>query len=95
MTSEQTRPVDHQDRAASGPGRRERVAALLHTRPGRAVGLVVLAVAWLAAYQVNGPAWDGLLYGVLGMDRSARLTETLHFFGYDTVKITLMLSATA
>ena len=58
----------------------------------RVVGLISLGALWVAAYTLNGPAWDGLLYGLAGMDRSARLTETLHFFGYDTVKITLMLA---
>jgi len=45
----------------------------------------------VAVYQLNGVVWDSLLYGLAGMDRTARLTETLHFFGYDTVKITLLL----
>jgi uncharacterized membrane protein YraQ (UPF0718 family) len=68
-----------------GPG------AWTRTPTGRAVGLAILAAAWVAAYQVNGPVWDGLLYDAFGMDRTARLTETVHFFGYDTVKITLLL----
>lgn len=81
---------------APGHGRvdgvRGRVSAWRHTRPGRVVGLVGAAVAWVVAYQLNGPVWDGLVYGVAGMDRDARLTETLHFFAYDTVKIALLLT---
>lgn len=98
MTAEQTHSSDQTDSSvqpepavAGSGGVRARSAAWLHTRPGRTVGLTALALAWVVAYQVNGPVWDGLLYDLFGMDRTARLTETLHFFGYDTVKITLML----
>jgi uncharacterized membrane protein YraQ (UPF0718 family) len=91
MTSEQTRSAAEQNAAAPGTGLHERLTAWSHTPRGRSAGLAALAVAWVAAYQLNGPAWDGLLYGAFGMDRTARLTETVHFFGYDTVKITLLL----
>lgn len=70
---------------------RRRLVAWSRTPRGRLAGLVSLAVAWVAAYRANGPLWDGLLYDMFGMDRTARLTETLHFFGFDTVKITLLL----
>ena len=33
-----------------------------------------------------------MLYDLLGMAADDRLTETLHFFFYDTVKIALLLS---
>jgi uncharacterized membrane protein YraQ (UPF0718 family) len=91
MTSAQTHRAAHQHATAPAAGPRARVTAWSHTSWGRAAGLAALGVLWVAAYQLNGPAWDGLLYGAFGMDRAARLTETLHFFGYDTVKITLML----
>ena len=56
------------------------------------VGLLVGGVLiWVALYQLNGPLWDGLLYNLFGMDKHARLTETLNFFVYDSVKITLLL----
>jgi hypothetical protein len=71
---------------------RRRLVAWSRTPRGRLAGLAGLAVAWVTAYRVNGPLWDGLPYEVFGMDRTARLTETLHFFGYDTVKITLLLA---
>jgi uncharacterized protein len=56
-------------------------------------GLVVAAAAglWWLAFWVNARIWDWLLYDLFGMDPEARLTETLHFFLYDTVKITLLL----
>ena len=36
--------------------------------------------------------WDTLFYDVLGMAPDDRLTSSLHFFFYDTVKICLLLS---
>ena len=58
----------------------------------RLVGaLAGAAVVWWVLYSVNLPFWDWLLHDVFGMDPDARLTETLHFFFYDTVKITLLL----
>jgi len=49
------------------------------------------AAVWVAAYWVNGWLWDRFLYDRLGMNPTDRLTETLHFFLYDTIKIGLML----
>lgn len=62
------------------------------TRTGRGVTLAGVAGAWALAYWVNGWLWDVVFYELLGMDPDARLTETLHFFFYDTVKIALLLS---
>ena len=62
------------------------------TRRGQGVSLAALAGLWALAYWVNGRLWDVVLYDVFGMDPTARLTETLHFFFYDTVKIALLLS---
>jgi hypothetical protein len=58
------------------------------------LGLTVVAAAglWWLAFWVNARIWDWLLYDLFGMDPDARLTETLHFFLYDTVKITLLLA---
>jgi len=47
---------------------------------------------WVLAYWVNGWLWDRVLYDVLGMNPDDRLTETIHFFVYDTIKITLLLT---
>lgn len=63
------------------------------TTRGRWVVLAVAALAWVAAYRLNRWLWDRLLYDGFGMDPSARLTETVHFFLYDTVKISLLLVA--
>jgi hypothetical protein len=59
---------------------------------GRWLALSAAAAAWAGAYWVNGWSWDRLLYDVAGMPPKARLTETLHFFLYDTVKISLLLA---
>ena len=59
---------------------------------GRWLTLAVPAAAWVAAYWVNGWLWDRFLYDALGMARAARLTETIHFFLYDTIKIALLLA---
>ena len=61
-------------------------------RSGRGVTLAGLAVLWALAYWVNEWLWDRVFYDVIGLDPEARLTETLHFFFYDTVKIALLLS---
>jgi uncharacterized membrane protein YraQ (UPF0718 family) len=47
---------------------------------------------WVGAYWVNGRVWDWLLYDVFDMAPADRLTSSLHFFLYDTVKIALLLS---
>lgn len=56
-----------------------------------AARLAAAALAWVAAYWVNGWLWDRVLYDGLGMDPAARLTETIHFFLYDSIKILLLL----
>ena len=58
---------------------------------GRWLTLSGVALAWVAAYWVNGWLWDRFLYDGLGMTPADRLTETFHFFLYDTIKIGLML----
>lgn len=59
---------------------------------GRSATLAGAAGAWAVAYWVNGWLWDRVFYDVLDMAPGDRLTETLHFFFYDTVKIALLLS---
>src|SRR6266540_2727783 len=57
-----------------------------------AVGVGVGAVVgWLAAYWVNEPWWDLVVYRVLGLDAGSRLGSGVHFFVYDSVKILLLL----
>ncbi len=59
---------------------------------GSSATLAGVAAAWAAAYWVNGWLWDRVFYGLLEMEPGNRLTETLHFFFYDAVKIALLLS---
>ena len=54
--------------------------------------LAALAGLWVLAFWVNERIWDVLFYDVLGMVPEDRLTATLHFFFYDTVKIGLLLT---
>ncbi len=67
------------------------VERLSTSRRGQWLTLAAGALAWTAAYRVNGSLWDWVLHDVLGMSPDARVTETLHFFLYDTVKIVLLL----
>ena len=61
------------------------------TRRGRGLTLVAAAVVWFAVYQLNERLWDWVLYNGFRMDPAARVTETIHFFVYDSFKITLLL----
>ncbi len=58
---------------------------------GRWLAVAAAAVAWYALFWANARMWDWLLHDLFGMDPDARLTEALHFFAYDTIKITLLL----
>jgi len=58
---------------------------------GRWLMLSAAVVAWVAAYRVNGWLWDRILYHVLGLNPKARLTQTIHFFCFDTIKIGMLL----
>ncbi len=60
-------------------------------RRGRWFVLGGAAAVWLSVYQLNEHLWDWVLYAGFGMDPTARVTETIHFFVYDTIKITLLL----
>ena len=62
--------------------------------PGGLVSWIegALAVAlWSAAYAVNGPLWDRIVYGLLAMNPAEHLTQSIHFFLFDTSKILLLL----
>ncbi|HEX6233050.1 MAG TPA: permease [Jiangellaceae bacterium] len=59
---------------------------------GRWLALAGAAGVWVVAYWVNGWLWDLIFYDLLGMAPEGRLTETLHFFFYDIIKIALLLT---
>ena len=63
---------------------------------GRDVRLVAwlsaAALLWLVLYGVNGPAWNWLLFDVVGLDPQRRLAEAIRFFVFDTTKILLLLT---
>jgi Predicted permeases len=50
------------------------------------------AVAWAGAYALNEVAWTWLYQTVLGLDIATGWPSMLHFFCYDTIKITLLLT---
>jgi len=54
--------------------------------------LLLAGVVWVLAYAVNGRVWDAVLTGALGLDGEDRVTESVRFFLYDTVKIALLLA---
>jgi len=61
------------------------------SKRGHVTFLVAFATAIVLAYRINGWVWNHLLYNVLGMSPTSRLTETIHFFFFDSVKIGLLL----
>jgi uncharacterized membrane protein YraQ (UPF0718 family) len=62
------------------------------TRWRRSAPLAVTGLGWLVLYLVNRPFWDLVVYRLAGRDPESRLGSGLHFFGYDTVKIVLLLT---
>lgn len=65
----------------------------VRSRPGLrdTAALLAAAAGWLVVYRLNGPFWDWLIYSVLGLSPDTGVGSALHFFGYDVVKITLLL----
>ena len=61
------------------------------SKRGQGLTLAGVTAAWVAAYWVNGWVWDRLLYDGLGMEPTARVSETVHFFLEDATKIALLL----
>ena len=79
------------------PPRRDGFRLCCPSRPptstrGRWGILTSAALLWAAAYWVNERVWDWVFYDLFHMAPDARLTETLHFFLYDTIKIALLLT---
>lgn len=60
--------------------------------PGRWGALSGAAALWALAYWVNGWLWEGILYDLIGLAPTERLTSSVLFFLYDTVKIGLLLT---
>ena len=54
--------------------------------------LAVVAMAWLAVYNLIQPIADWISYSVFGLGRDSRFGESLAFFLYDVPKILLLLS---
>ncbi len=61
------------------------------TAKGR-IGLLAGGVGlWALAYWINEWLWDAVLYTGFGLAPTSRITETIHFFLYDSLKILLLL----
>jgi uncharacterized membrane protein YraQ (UPF0718 family) len=67
------------------------IAARGSSRKGRIIALVAAAGVWWALYRLNRPLWDTVVYDLAGLDPHSHLGSGVHFFFYDTVKITLLL----
>lgn len=50
------------------------------------------AMLWLAAYSLNEPWWDWIVYDVAGLERDSKVGDGVHFFVFDTTKIALLLT---
>lgn len=61
-------------------------------QPSWSIGLPVAAVLWLVVYSRLTDFAD-FAVALIGLDRSARLGEALHFFLYDTPKVLMLLTA--
>jgi uncharacterized membrane protein YraQ (UPF0718 family) len=72
-------------RAEAAP--REREVAIARTW----LAVAAAALAWTVLYQVNGPLWEWLLFGPIGLDPRSRTGESIRFFVFDTTKILLLL----
>ncbi len=73
----------------------ENSAVLASSRRSRARRWLILGLAvagWAALYRLNDPWWNWLLYHAVGLDRSTRLADSVHFFCYDATKIALLLT---
>ena len=68
------------------------VEHLPESRRGQSLIIGGAATVWVLAYWVNGRLWDTVFYDLFGMAPEDRLTSSLHFFFYDTIKIALLLS---
>lgn len=55
------------------------------------VSVIVAAAVWVAAYALNRPLWDLVVFRVAGLDEASHLGEGVHYFFFDLVKIGLLL----
>ena len=53
--------------------------------------VVAGAALWWTLYRWNLQFWNWMIYDVVGLSRTSRLGESVHFFFYDVTKITLLL----
>jgi uncharacterized membrane protein YraQ (UPF0718 family) len=66
----------------------------LSKRESRATSLLKLAAltaGWFLAYWINDRIWDRALFDWAGIEKGSKVGESLHFFLFDTIKISLLL----
>ena len=56
------------------------------------LGLAFAGALWGVAYAANPHLWDWVVHDLLGLDRGSHLSDGLHFFFLDIVKIGLLLA---
>lgn len=61
-------------------------------RPPVGAIVALAALAWGIAWTGNGPFFDWLVYDAIGLSAETRWGGAVHFFLYDMVKITLLLT---
>lgn len=53
--------------------------------------LTALIAGWFALYWINDRIWDNILFDIAGINRDTKVGESLHFFLFDSIKISLLL----
>ncbi len=68
-----------------GPGTAPQIAR-------RSLPLAAATLMWWFLYSRNRPFWNWAVFDVVGLEKSGRLGESVHFFFYDVTKIALLLT---
>jgi hypothetical protein len=61
------------------------------SRPKQISKLLAIILAWLFLYVANDSFWNAILFNAVGLDKSSRIGDSIHFFFFDATKITLLL----
>lgn len=60
-------------------------------RPKAISQLVAIVLVWFGLYLFNNSFWNSILFSLVGLDKTSRLGDSIHFFFFDATKITLLL----
>ncbi len=53
--------------------------------------LLAIVLVWFGLYLFNNSFWNSILFSLIGLDKTSRLGDSIHFFFFDATKITLLL----